>query len=412
VLAATWLLSRAVLVLLLLGPQAWVGGDVSYFDASLAAAADTGLAGTLVEYPLPAVGVVAVPWVLAPATGVSYAVLLLLAAALTDLAYTVLVARSTDRWWPPVAWVAAVPLLGTTAYARFDLLPGVLAGAAVLLLASRPRVAGALVATATAVKLWPVLLVPALVAAGRPRNAVLWAGAVTGGVLLAASVAAAGWGRLLAPLTYQAERGLQIESVAATPVMAGWLLAPGRWTVHYAPSNAFEVTGPGVDLLLAVSTLATVLYVAGLGLACRWLWRARESVRTDTVVWWSLAAVTGFVVTGKVLSPQYLLWLLPIAVAGLVLADGRVMRLWVTGLLAAAALTQVVFPTTYGAVTTGLGAPPWVPVLALALRNAAMLALLVAAVVRLRRLLERDQRGMALERQPPDPDGWDARTAR
>ena len=408
----TWLSSRAVLVLLLLGPQAWVGGDISYFDASLGAVDEAGLAGTLVEYPLPAVGVVAVPWVLASGTGVPYAVLLLLAAAATDLAFAVLVTRSTDRWWPPIAWVAAVPLLGTTGYARFDLLPGVLAGAAVLLLASRPRMAGALVATATAVKLWPVLAVPALVAAGRPRSAVLWAGGVTGAGLLVASVTVAGWGRLLSPLTYQAERGLQIESVAATPAMVGWLTVPDRWTVQYAASKAFEVTGPGVDLLLAASTLATVLYVAGLGLAGRRVWRARDDVRADTVVWWTLAAVTGFVATGKVLSPQYLLWLLPVGVAGLVVADGRVMRIWVAGLLAAAVLTQVVFPSTYGAVTTGVGAPPWVPVGALVLRNALVLGLLVVSAVRLWRTLERDQRGIALERQPPGPDAWDARTAR
>ena len=99
VLALTWLSSRAVLVLLLLGPQSWVGGDVSYFDASLGAVGDAGLAGTLVEYPLPAVGVVAVPWLLASGSGAPYAVLLLLAAATTDLAFAVLVARSTDRWW-------------------------------------------------------------------------------------------------------------------------------------------------------------------------------------------------------------------------------------------------------------------------------------------------------------------------
>ena len=49
VLVAVWLLTRAALVLLLLGPQAWVGGDVSYFDASLAAAGDNRLSGTLVE---------------------------------------------------------------------------------------------------------------------------------------------------------------------------------------------------------------------------------------------------------------------------------------------------------------------------------------------------------------------------
>jgi hypothetical protein len=53
-----------------------------------------------------------------------------------------------------------------------------------------------------------------------------------------------------------------------------------------------------------------------------------------------------------------------------------------------------------------------VPVLALALRNAVMLALLVVAVLRLRWTLERDQRGVELDRQPPGPEAWDARTAR
>ncbi len=396
---------------MLLGPQSWVGGDVSYFDASLAAAGDVGLDGTLVEYPLPAVAVVALPWLLVSLAGVPYAVLLLLAAALTDLAFTALLLVSTDRWWPPAAWVLAVPLLGTTAFARFDLLPGVLAGAAVLLLAPHPRVAGALVATATAVKLWPVVLVPALLAVGRPRRAVLLAGGTTGGVLLVLSLLAAGGDRLLSPVTYQAERGLQVESVAATPAMVGWWLAPDRWTVHYAQSKSFEVTGPGVDLLLALSTLATALYAAALALAARDLWRARDAVRADVVVWWGLATVTGFVVTGKVLSPQYLLWLLPLAAAGLAVAGSRPLRLWVAGLLAAAALTQLVFPASYGALTTGVGAA-WVPVLGLVLRNTLMVALLVVAAVQLRRRLGDAQRGIELERQPPGPEEWEPRTAR
>jgi len=234
-----------------------------------------------------------------------------------------------------------------------------------------------------------------------------------GGLLLVATVAVAGWARLLSPLTYQAERGLQIESVAATPVMTAWWLVPGRWTVFYAPSKAFEITGPGVEMLLAASTLATLLYVVALGLAGWRLWQVRDRAGAATVVWWTLAAVTGFVVTGKVLSPQYLLWLLPVAAAGLVVADGRVLRSWTVGLLVASALTQVVFPTTYGAITTGLGAPPWVPVVALVARNVLMIQLLAVAAVQLWRALERDrQRGSELDRQPPGPDAWDVRTSR
>jgi hypothetical protein len=413
VMLAAWLLSRAVPVLLLLGPYSRVGGDVSYFDASLAAAGHTGLAGTLVEYPLPAVGVLALPWLLAAASGLPYAVPLITAAAVTDLTFAVLLLRASPGWWPATTWVVGVPLLGvTTAFARFDLVPGVLAGAALLLVAGRPRVAGVLVALATAVKLWPAVLVPALLAVARPRRSLVVPGAVTGGVLVVATVALAGWERVVSPLIYQAERGVQIESVGATPAMLAWWLVPGRWTVAYASSRAYEVTGPGVGVLLALTTLATLLYVAGLVLAGRRLWRARDLVDGETLVWWSLVAVTGFVVTGKVLSPQYLLWLLPVVAAGLVVADGRAIRGWAAGLLVAAALTQIVFPLTYGAITTGTGPPLWVPVLALAGRNLVLVWLLSVAAVELWLSLDRAQCGSELDRQPPGPDASGLRTSR
>jgi hypothetical protein len=98
-------------------------------------------------------------------------------------------------------------------------------------------------------------------------------------------------------------------------------------------------------------------------------------------VWLVLTAVTGFVVVGKVLSPQYLLWLLPVAVAGLAVADSRALRRWTAGLLLACGLTQVVFPLSYGAITLGEGSP-WLAVSALVARNAVMVALLVAAASR------------------------------
>ena len=83
----------------------------------------------------------------------------------------------------------------------------------------------------------------------------------------------------------------------------------------------------------------------------------------------TLVAVLGFVVTGKVLSPQYLLWLLPLTAAGLVVADSTALRQWTGGLVGATVLTQVVFPFAYGAITTGVGPPVALPVLALAVRN-------------------------------------------
>ena len=412
-MVVAWVATRALLVWLLLGPQEWVTGDVSYFDDSLSALGVTGLAGTLVEYPLPAVGVLALPWVLAQAVGAdgAYGGLLMVAAGLTDLAFTLMLARARHLL-PVVAWLLGVPLLGSTAYARFDLLPGVLCGTAVLLVARHPRAAAAVVAVATGVKLWPALVVPPVLALARPRRAATAVLAVTGLALAGVTVVLAGWDRLLSPLTYQSDRGLQIESVLATPAMLGWWQDPARWSVGYAPSNSYEVTGPLVEPLLDASTLLTLLLVAGLGAAWWWLWRFRDRVTGGTALWLALAAVTGFVVSGKVLSPQYLLWLLPLASAGLAVADSRLLRAWTAGLLLAAGLTQLVFPAYYGEITLG-GDQVWLPVLALVLRNGVMLALLVVAALASYRGLRGDaQRGIELERQPPGPAWSDGRALR
>jgi hypothetical protein len=408
--AFAWLATRGLLVWLLLGPQHWVTGDVAYFDESLGAVGDVGLDATLVEYPLPAVAVVAVPWLLAglvDAAG-AYGVLLMTAAAVTDLAFLVALDRLGRSRGAVLTWLLAVPVLGATSYARFDLLPGVLCGTAMLLLAKRPRWAGVCLAMATAVKLWPALVLASVVAtAGRTRD-VLATATGAGGVLALVSLAVAGWDRLVSPLVYQSDRGLQIESVPATPVMLAWWRDPSTWTVGYAPSKAYEVTGPGVDLALAASTVLTVLYVGALGLAWGWAWRLRGLVSPGTTVWLVLAAVSGFLVAGKVLSPQYLLWLLPIAAAGLSVADARSLRAWTAALLVAAALTQVVFPASYGAITSRTD-EAWLPLSALALRNLLMVGLLTTAATAAARGLRRDaQEGRLLERQPPGP-AWSGR---
>lgn len=407
-MSAAWLLSRSWLFWMLLGSQEWVRGDVAYFADSLARLDSAGVGGTLVEYPAPAIVVVGLPWLLARVAGTvgiddAYGVLLMVSAALTDLVFTVLLFRRRGPGY--LVWLVGVPLLGTTAYARFDLLPGVLAGVAVLVLVRHPRAASVCLALATGIKLWPALLAPPLLAVARPVRRAVLAFVVTGAVLVLGSLTVAGASRLLSPLTYQTDRGLQIESVLATPAMLGWWADPTRWQVAYAPSRAYEITGPRVHLLLSVSTALTVLYVVGLGLGWWTLWRLRGRVRAGTVVWVGLAAVTGFVVVGKVLSPQYLLWLLPVAAGALVVADGRRLRWWTFGLLVASGLTQVVFPGFYGAITLRTELV-WLPMFALVLRNGLMVALLVCAVAAAAEGLRSDaQRGIALARQAPGPDG-------
>lgn len=387
-LAIGWLVSRLVLAWWLTHGQEWVTGDVGYFAGSLQGVREGtfGPGDVLGEYPFPAVVVVAVPWLLADAVGAPYGAVLLALAAATDLGFLVLLARAAHvrgtGWWSAGSWLLAVPAVGAISFARFDLLPGVLVAVAVLAIATSPRAAAVLLAIATAIKLWPVVLAPPLLAA-TGRRAAVWCYLGTGLGIAAATAAVVGPARLFSPLTYQVERGLQIESVAATPVMAARWWRPESWTVTYAPSKSFEVTGPLVDALLAATTLATLLYgllvVAG-SVALGFLWLRGRVVDAPTLVWCGLVGVLGFVVTGKVLSPQYLLWVLPLACAALVVADSLVLRRWVTGLLVAAALTQLVFPWGYGLLTHGVGPRVAVPVLALAGRNLLLAVLFAVAV--------------------------------
>jgi hypothetical protein len=208
---AAWLLTRGWLVWMLFGSQEWVRGDVGYFAHSLTRLDLVGVGGTLVEYPVPAIAVVGVPWLLARALevlgiGDAYGVLLMAFAALTDLVFTVVL---LGRRGPAVlVWLVGVPLLGTTVYARFDVLPGVLAGLAVLVLTRRPWVASACLALAVGIKLWPALVVPPLLTLARPVRAAAAAFSATGAVLLAGSVVLGGWDRLFSPLGYQSDRGL------------------------------------------------------------------------------------------------------------------------------------------------------------------------------------------------------------
>ncbi len=174
---SAWLLTRILVLWLLVGRESWVTGDVAYFAQSLAAVPDAGLGRTLVEYPLPGVVLVALPWLLAEWSGLpgAYAALVAVFALAADAAFTVLLYRcaGASRRAALAVWLLAVPLLGATTYARFDLVPGILAGVGLLLLARRPRVAAASAAVATALKLWPVLVLPALAARPAVRRPVL-----------------------------------------------------------------------------------------------------------------------------------------------------------------------------------------------------------------------------------------------
>lgn len=285
------------------------------------------------------------------------------------------------------AAVAVCPLLlGNLVETRFDLaLAALLVWTLWAAAAGRFRLAWGLLAAATLLKLVPLALVPALMIYQRHRAGAraAWAGlaaslAVVAGVLLpfVAASPAGTWDLV----EYHLDRPLQIESTGGAYLLGLHALADIPITVENSfGSQGLDGTGPaviaGISTAVMVALLAAVAWTLWIGLR-----RARPPGDARLFVAAAAATLVVLLVAGKVLSPQFLVWLVP-AVA---LVGGR-RGLWAGGLLGAAlVLTQVWFPFRYWDWARTLeGGVSWL-VLARDLVLLAVLAALVAPSLRRR----------------------------
>lgn len=250
--------------------------------------------------------------------------------------------------------VAVSPLaLGSLFDTRFDLWPTLLAAAAVAtLLRERPLATGALLGLGFAAKLWPGVLLPlALVHLWRRRGP---AAAVAGlGAFLAVAAACFVPFAVLAPhglwtsLSGQLDRPLQVESLGAAALMAAQHLGLAHTLATYDSHGAQALggrgTGPAADLSTALEVAAVVAVWIGFA-------RRREA-DGETLLVACAAALAALVAFDKVLSPQYLIWLVPFVLA----ARGLVAPAL---LFAALGLTGMWFPWHYWPLATG-HASPW-----------------------------------------------------
>jgi hypothetical protein len=263
--------------------------------------------------------------------------------AALGVACVLLVAAVASATWAPL-FVAAAPLaLGSVMLTRFDLWPAALTVAALaLVVGGRFRLGFGTLGLATAAKLYPALLLPVAIAhvwrlRGR-REALICTGAFLAVVVaVVLPFAALSPGGVWDSFWRQAGRPLQIESLGAGLLLVSHHLFGLELTMEssYGSQN---LVGTGADVLSAASTL-----VQAAALIAIWLWYARGPAERGRLLAASAAAVCAFVAFGKVLSPQFLIWLIPLVP----LIGGR-RGLAASGLLAAAlVLTQIWFPFRY-----------------------------------------------------------------
>lgn len=137
---------------------------------------------------------------------------------------------------------------------------------------------------------------------------------------------------ILSPLTYFLNRPPQIESLLASAIwLGGHFGAP--YTLNFTFGSLNIVNSDLVRLLAPVNTLLTLVGV----LALYWLqWRKRIDLGQSLV-----GLVCVLIVTGKVFSPQYLIWLIPLL--AYVAARGQTNRLWLFAWAAISLLTTFIY---------------------------------------------------------------------
>ena len=298
------------------------------------------------------------------------------------------------------AYVLGGALLPHLIYARFDLpFAALLTAALGLLVLGRRATALIALALSVALKMASLPLIP-FWAVGSLRghsppdhgkNLLALAGYLA--IALAACgicFAPAAWsgGRKCVDfLTYHQQRGIQIESTYASILFAARLLGnPLEVDSSYGSANVVtpqsatlaRLSGP-LAMLCAV-ILAAVFYVRAVRrppvASASTLGAAHKGLAVQMV----FAGLLALMLSSKVLSPQYLLWLLPLVC--LLPGDQR-RRWWIYAVfLGACALSSLTYPYLFARIVRGFspnGAPSalaWVGVAVAAIRNVGLATLL------------------------------------
>jgi hypothetical protein len=170
-------------------------------------------------------------------------------------------------------------------------------------------------------------------------------------------------------IAYNLRRPPQLESLVSNAflLMAKYGSAP----VHLVESyHSIGVRGS----YTAGAAVASSIILGVLVLACAlWTWRllatSPRSADTDVLVSAVAATIVILIVFGKVLSPQYMMWLLPVTLV----VRGRAGWAAVALTVCALVTTLAYFPLDYGS----LGRLGYASVRLLTLRNLALVALLI-----------------------------------
>lgn len=390
---ALWIAFAVVHVVLIKQSWEWEGeiyGDVTLYEWWARNGLDSGwwvVFDTQWVYPVGALVPVTLPALIA---GTTYGYEVVWSTLVTMLDALALLALGSTRPRGRVAawfWLAFLLALGPIFIGRLD---GVIAPIILvaLLVAVRHPVVAMVLATAGAwIKIAPGAVAVALFAAARrPVRHVLLPGAAVTAVVLIWALAGGAGSRVFDVFGEQGDRGLQVESVAATPFLVSRLWGAAVTVDFNDRIFTYEILGDAARRVAGALDYALPIAVLLIAVLAWWAGRRRPDLAGDILLLTAAAELVALIVFNKVGSPQFLAWVGPPVAAGIALASAGRRHTWAwtwlppaVGAIVAARLTQEIFPRQYGEF---LGAWPhmvWVG----AARNTLLVLLLVGAVVRL-----------------------------
>ena len=280
-------------------------------------------------------------------------------------------------------WLCYLVLLGPISISRMDSFSVAIALFGVYELVRRKlNSSTALFTISAAMKIWPIALLLPAISASKFRLRIILATAITGVSLLVVGLMLGGNASLFSFLSYQSNRGIQIES----PIASWWI-----WSGELGLSNAgiyydnlmmtFQVAGDGIPL---VSSLIGYAMFIALGITVWLSWRAALAGAKFQAILpiASLTAVLDLIVFNKVGSPQFATWLAVPIVLGILYGSAN-WKLPMFSVIALGVTTYLIYPVFYDYI---LDAQTWALAILL-LRNLGYIALLVWAnreLIRLR----------------------------
>ncbi len=229
-----------------------------------------------------------------------------------------------------------------TAEGRFDLIPaGLMLGAVILAVRTQWKWAFALLALASLLKFYPAILIPPFLIAQQMQSREKWfawsrwsALGVCIGICAVVTVASLllSVANTVYPFTYFLNRPIQVESFPATLLWLGSFPGyPVQYTFTYQSLNFLSPLAHKVSLLSALLLGAGLLYTF-------WLqWRGKIDLPMA-----SLLTLLILLLTGKVFSPQYLIWVAP-----LVAYVGQGNWKWLVSWAGVSIFTLIIFPYMY-----------------------------------------------------------------